>query len=73
MNEEFYKKYYKQLVGYKITEIVVEEDDVFGGDIPFVAFIMKKGKDTLLVTLLSDEEGNGTGHLDIQAYEENEN
>lgn len=70
MNEEIYKKYYKQLIGYKVTEVIVEKDDVFGGDVPFVAFIMQKGKDKLLVTLFSDEEGNGTGHLNIDAYDE---
>lgn len=70
MNEEIYKKYYKQLIGYKITEVIVEEDDILGGDVPFVAFLLKKGKDTLIAHLMSDEEGNGTGHLAIAAYDE---
>ena len=70
-NLAIFQKHYNQLVGYKIIEAVVEEDEVFGEDLPFVALIMQKGKDKLIVHVSADPEGNGTGHLEISAYEEN--
>lgn len=74
MNKSVYEKYYKQLVGYTITDIVVVLDEEDAGELfenmQIAIFLSKKGKQSLVAYLLSDEEGNGTGHLDIQAYEE---
>jgi len=72
MNKSVYEKHYKQLIGYTLTDVIVvdDEDDEFFEEAQIVLFFEKKGKQTLVAYLLSDEEGNGTGHLDIQAYEE---
>lgn len=64
------KKHYQQLVGYKITEVIVLQDDedtdeLFSDDCPRICLAMKKGKKEIYVEILSDEEGNGTGFLDI--------
>lgn len=73
MNKSVYEKHYKQLVGYTLTDVVIldEEDagDLFD-DVQIALFFEKKGKQPLVAYLLSDEEGNGTGHLDIQAYDD---
>ena len=71
MNKSVYEKHYKQLIGYTLTDVVVidDEDDEFFEEVQIALFFEKKGKHKLVAYLLSDEEGNGTGHLDIQAYE----
>lgn len=67
---EYLKKHYNQLVGYKITEVIFLEDDqdteeLFLDDEPRILLSLKKGKKEIYVEILSDEEGNGTGFLDI--------
>lgn len=62
------EKHYKQLIGYTITDIVVVDDEMF--DSPQVAIFVKKGHQQLMLSLLSDPEGNDTGFLDISNYEE---
>ena len=71
MNKSVYEKHYKQLIGYTLTDVIVidDEDDEFFDEVQIALFFEKKGKQKLVAYLLSDEEGNGTGHLDIQAYE----
>lgn len=71
MNKSVYEKHYKQLIGYTLTDVVVidDDDDEFFDEVQIALFFEKKGKQPLVAYLLSDEEGNGTGHLDIQAYE----
>ena len=69
MNEnEALKVHYNQLVGYKITEVIILEDDEdtddFGGE-PRVVLVMTKGKKELVVEVLSDPAGNDVGFLDI--------
>jgi len=68
MNKSVYEKHYKQLIGYTLTDVVVIDDEFFD-EVQISLFFEKKGKQPLVAYLLSDEEGNGTGHLDIQAYE----
>lgn len=70
--KEVMLRHYNQLVGYKVAEVIVE-DSLYLGENPIIAFIMKKsGKDDLLVTLLSDAEGNDTGFMEISKWEENQ-
>lgn len=67
MNKSVYEKYYKQLIGYTLTDVVVFDDE--DDEVQIALFFEKKGKQSLVAYLLSDEEGNGTGHLDIHAYD----
>ena len=46
------------------------EESPFEGENAIVAFRMKKGKQQLLVTLLSDAEGNDTGFLEITEWQD---
>ena len=64
--EEWIKKHYGQLVGYKITDIA-RDDNPDGGD-PFVGLVLahKNGHKEKIAWILMDPEGNGAGHLDIQ-------
>lgn len=71
MNKSVYEKHYKQLIGYTLKDVVVidDEDDEFFDEVQIALFFEKEGKQPLVAYLLSDAEGNGTGFLDIQAYE----
>ena len=60
--EQFAKKYFGQLKGYTITDFKLEKEY----DMIFPVFIMKKGGDTIKVSVSQDEEGNGGGHLFIE-------
>ena len=63
MNAVFANEYYGQLVGFTIKKFYIERDE-FGSNFP--VFIMKKGGDTLKVSLSSDEEGNDGGFAFIE-------
>lgn len=68
---EVMRRHYNQLIGFTVKDVFIispEDTDFF--DEPQVAFIMKKGKNELLVSLLSDPEGNGTGFLEIEAWQD---
>ena len=49
----------KQLIGFKITGTIVDEEGEFYG------FYAKKGKQSVCAWILSDEEGNDVGCLDV--------
>lgn len=60
-----YIDYLKPLIGFKITQILVEEnmDDPYGE--PYLGFILKKGDNSYQMVSLRDPEGNGPGHMEI--------
>lgn len=63
--QNFYEKYYGQLVGFTVTAVSFEEDE-FGGD-PFpVLHIQHHNGDKLKFILSSDEEGNSAGFAFIE-------
>ena len=62
--EEWIKKHYGQLVGYKIKAIA--RDDNPDADEPWIGLVLEKRKKEKVAWILMDPEGNGTGHLDIQ-------
>ena len=64
MSDTFYNKYYGQLVGAKIVGFQLIEDE-FGGD-PFPEFTLQLGRQKVIFTLSSDEEGNGAGFAFIE-------
>lgn len=65
MSNDFYKKYYEQLVGFHIHKVTFE-DDGFGGD-PFpILHIRNTEGDDLQLIVSCDEEGNGAGFLFIE-------
>lgn len=61
-----YRKYYGQLIGSVIENVVLVGDE-YGSPIPI---LIVRGFDKQLrqVEVWSDPEGNGTGHLDISPY-----
>lgn len=67
MNKSVYWEHYKQLIGFTVVDVLVadETDDVLLDEVN-IALFLKRGNTELVAYLLSDEEGNGTGHLDIQ-------
>ena len=65
------KDYYSQLVGFTVESVHVISDNENPFSLsPTVAFVMKKRNERLLVTLLSDAEGNDTGFLEISAWQD---
>jgi hypothetical protein len=64
MNNDFFNKYYGQLVDFKIVGFDLIEDE-FGGD-PFPEFTLQLGKQKVKFTLSSDEEGNSAGFAFIE-------
>ena len=62
--EEWIKKHYGQLVGYKITAIAIDGKD--NADEPWIGLVLEKRKKEKIAWILMDPEGNGTGHLDIK-------
>ncbi len=60
-----YIDYIKPLIGFKITQILVEEDmnDPYGE--PYLGFILEKGDKSYQIVSLRDPEGNGPGHMEI--------
>ena len=62
--ENWIKKHYGQLVGYKITAIAIDGKD--NADEPWIGLVLEKRKKEKVAWILMDPEGNGTGHLDIQ-------
>lgn len=62
--ENWIKKHYGQLVGYKITDIAIDGKD--NADEPWIGLVLEKRKKEKVAWILMDPEGNGTGHLDIQ-------
>ena len=68
--------HYAQLIGGKITEVILLNDDtdtesVFDDETRVILTVVKK-KQEYLVEVLSDEEGNGTGFLEIIKMNDNE-
>ena len=62
--ENWIKKHYGQLVGYKITAIAIDGKD--NADEPWIGLVLEKRKKEKVAWSLMDPEGNGTGHLDIK-------
>jgi hypothetical protein len=58
------KKYYSQLVGFTIQDFRFESDEYSLE--PFPIFTIRKGGETLDVTLSMDSEGNGGGFAFIE-------
>lgn len=52
----------ESLVGFKITQAVIDVDESSG----FFGFKAKKGKKEIAVWILRDEEGKGAGCLDVR-------
>lgn len=66
--KEALSKHYNKLVGYKIVEVIILEDEEDTEDFmgtPRVVLALTKGKKEIYVEVQSDEEGNGTGFLEI--------
>lgn len=62
--------HYAQLIGGRITKVELITD--FSSDEVCVLLTVKKGKKEYMVDVLSDEEGNGTGFLEIIEMNKNE-
>ena len=62
--ESWAKKYFSQLIGYKISAFKLQKED----DRIFPVFLVKKGNKAFQVAVSQDEEGNGGGHLFIEDY-----
>ena len=62
------KKYYAQLVGCKIVDFRFEQDEyAYEGDAPFPVFTLERDDGVrVILSLSSDEEGNGGGFAFIE-------
>tara|TARA_R110000765_G_scaffold57048_1_gene112174 strand:+ start:238 stop:444 length:207 start_codon:yes stop_codon:yes gene_type:complete len=62
------KKYYAQLVGCKIVDFKFEQDEyAYAGDAPFPVFTLERDDGVrVILSLSSDEEGNGGGFAFIE-------
>jgi hypothetical protein len=62
------ERYYAQLVGFKIVDFKFEHDeDSYGGDAPFPVFTLERDDGVrVIMSLSSDEEGNGGGFAFIE-------
>tara|TARA_E500000318_G_scaffold105620_1_gene112709 strand:- start:1134 stop:1334 length:201 start_codon:yes stop_codon:yes gene_type:complete len=60
--EKFVNKYYSPLKGFTIKSFKLEGDE----DNSFPTFILKKGNETIKISVSRDEEGNGGGFLFIE-------
>ena len=58
----YFRKYYRQLEGFKIEAFIGMSEDSFGGD-AFPQFVLTKGKQKFLLEVSRDPEGNGGGFL----------
>lgn len=57
--------HYRQLIGFKITDFRMEENE-FGGD-PFPVFtVVSPDNQALQITVSRDSEGNGGGFLFLE-------
>jgi hypothetical protein len=73
--KEALAKHYNQLVGFTVVDVFILEEEQEISELEFyprVGIIFQKGKNQLLVEVLSDEEGNGLGYLDIMEMEKND-
>jgi|TARA_R100000781_G_scaffold83290_1_gene51325 hypothetical protein len=64
MKNKYLYDHYGQLMGHKVTQLIVDgntEDQ----DEPFIGLLLEKGKSKKIAWILMDPEGNGVGHLDI--------
>lgn len=61
--EKFVNEYYSPLKGFTIKNFKLENE---GEDISFPTFILKKGNETIKISVSQDEEGNGGGFLFIE-------
>lgn len=62
------KKYYAQLVGFKIVGFRFDEDE--DGFEPFPVFTLQMGDEKVELSLSMDEEGNGGGFGFIEELRE---
>lgn len=63
-NEEYFRKYYARLIGFKITALEFVPDE-FGGE-PFPKFTATNAAgETINIEVSKDAEGNGAGYLFI--------
>jgi hypothetical protein len=63
---EFWRNYFSPLIGAELLYVVlVTDDDTDEWCKPTPVLIMKNGTHIFNVHILSDEEGNDSGHLDI--------
>lgn len=72
----YIQQHYDKLIGFTITEVIIldEEgtDEIFSDGQPRVILIANRGEEELIIEVLSDAEGNGTGFLDIMEKSEGE-
>lgn len=64
MSNAFYNQYYGQLIGAKIVDFKLIEDE-FDGE-AFPEFTLQLGQQKVKFTLSMDEEGNGAGFAFIE-------
>lgn len=64
MSNAFYNQYYGQLIGAKIVDFKLIEDE-FDGEL-FPEFTLQLGRQKVKFTLSMDEEGNGAGFAFIE-------
>lgn len=64
MSNAFYNQYYGQLIGAKIVDFKLIEDE-FDGE-AFPEFTLQLGRQKVKFTLSMDEEGNGAGFAFIE-------
>ena len=69
-HKEWLKEYYSQLLGFKVIGSYIEEGDTHGAyNNEFPVLVMTNGKgSTFKVTVSMDEEGNGSGFLFLDKY-----
>lgn len=54
---------YSQLIGFKVTQIAIDDTD---DEEAWTALVLEKGNKKKLAWILRDPEGNGAGFLDIR-------
>ena len=61
-NNGYFEKHYGQLVGYKVSQVAVDDSDP---NEEWCGLVLTKGGFKKVAWILCDPEGNGAGFLDI--------
>ena len=61
-NDGYFEKHYGQLVGYKVTQIALDDSDT---NEEWLGLVLTRGGFKKVAWILRDPEGNGAGFLDI--------
>jgi|TARA_R110000787_G_scaffold60573_1_gene137337 hypothetical protein len=62
-NNGYFEKHYGQLVGYKVTQVALDDSDP--NEEEWCGLVLTKGGVKKIAWILRDPEGNGSGFLDI--------